>query len=121
MLTLAYLSKIKLPKAGSPPCAFGSLHSALNAVKIKRHLTGLVFAGLALTFLINVFYVATSALNSSSFPSCWLFSEFSVLGYVKLISTRHRNRLRNFGVVYFTLSSWSCNKRSAGDPPLSGW
>jgi O-antigen ligase len=41
-------------------CAFGSLHVALNAFKIKRHLAGLVFAGLALAFLINVFYVATS-------------------------------------------------------------
>jgi len=41
-------------------CAFGSLHVALNAFKIKRHLAGLVFTGLALAFLINVFYVATS-------------------------------------------------------------
>ena len=49
-------------------CAFGSLHIALNAVKIKRHLTGLVFAGLALTFLINVFYVATSRTQLVVFP-----------------------------------------------------
>ena len=41
-------------------CAFGSLHIALNELKIRRHLTGLAFAGLALAFLINVFYVATS-------------------------------------------------------------
>jgi O-antigen ligase len=49
-------------------CAFGSLHIALNAVKIKRHLTGLVFAGLALAFLINVFYVATSRTQLVVFP-----------------------------------------------------
>src|SRR5262245_10743303 len=41
-------------------CAFGSLHIALSAVKIRRHLTGLAFIGLALAFLLNVFYVAPS-------------------------------------------------------------
>ena len=49
-------------------CAFGSLHIALNALKIKRHLTGLAFAGLALAFLINVFYVATSRTQLVVFP-----------------------------------------------------
>jgi hypothetical protein len=49
-------------------CAFGSLHIALNALKIKRHLIGLVFAGLALAFLINAFYVATSRTQLVAFP-----------------------------------------------------
>jgi len=49
-------------------CAFGSLHIALNALKIKRHLIGLVFAGLALAFLINAFYVATSRTQLVVFP-----------------------------------------------------
>jgi hypothetical protein len=49
-------------------CAFGSLHIVLNALKIKRYLIGLAFAGLALTFLINVFYVATSRTQLVVFP-----------------------------------------------------
>jgi hypothetical protein len=49
-------------------CAFGSLHIALNALKIKRHLTGLAFAGLALAFVINVFYVAPSRTQLVVFP-----------------------------------------------------
>ena len=49
-------------------CAFGSLHVALNALKIKRHLTGLAFAGLALAFVINVFYVAPSRTQLVVFP-----------------------------------------------------
>ena len=49
-------------------CAFGSLHIALNALKIRRHLTGLAFAGLALAFLINVFYVAPSRTQLAVFP-----------------------------------------------------
>ena len=49
-------------------CAFGSLHIALNALKVRRHLTGLAFAGLALAFLINVFYVAPSRTQLVAFP-----------------------------------------------------
>jgi len=49
-------------------CAFGSLHVALNALNIRRHLTGLAFAGLALAFLINVFYVAPSRTQLVVFP-----------------------------------------------------
>ena len=49
-------------------CAFGSLHIVLNALKIKRYLIGLAFAGLALAFLINVFYVATSRTQLVVFP-----------------------------------------------------
>lgn len=41
-------------------CAFGSLHIGLNAFKLQRHSLGFAFVGLALTFLANVFYVATS-------------------------------------------------------------
>ena len=49
-------------------CAFGSLHIALNALKIKRHLIALACAGLALAFLINVFYVAPSRSQLVAFP-----------------------------------------------------
>src|SRR5262245_12790534 len=49
-------------------CAFGSLHLALNAFKIKRYLIGLAFTGLALAFLINVFYVTTSRTQLVVFP-----------------------------------------------------
>jgi O-antigen ligase len=49
-------------------CTFGSLHIALNAFKVKRHLAGLVFAALALAFLINVFYVAPSRTQLVVFP-----------------------------------------------------
>jgi O-antigen ligase len=49
-------------------CAFGSLHIALNAFAIKRHLTGLVFVVLALAFLGNVFYVAFSRTQLVVFP-----------------------------------------------------
>jgi len=36
------------------------MHIALNAFKMKRHLAGLVFVGLALAVLIEVFYLAPS-------------------------------------------------------------
>jgi O-antigen ligase len=49
-------------------CAFGSLHIALNAFDIKRHLTGLVFVVLSLAFLVNVFYVAPSRTQLVVFP-----------------------------------------------------
>jgi O-antigen ligase len=49
-------------------CTFGSLHIALNAFKVKRHLAGLVFAALALAFLINAFYVAPSRSQLVAFP-----------------------------------------------------
>lgn len=49
-------------------CAFGSLHLALNAFKVKRHLPGFVFAALALAFLINAFYVAPSRTQLVVFP-----------------------------------------------------
>src|SRR5262249_18338792 len=49
-------------------CALGSMHIALNAFKMKRHLAGLVFAGLALAFLIEVFYVAPSRTQLVAFP-----------------------------------------------------
>ena len=59
----------------------GSLHIALNALKTKRHLIGLVFAGLALAFLINAFYVATSRTQLVVFPflgGCFRNSAFWV-------------------------------------------
>ena len=49
-------------------CAFGSLHLAVNAFKVKRHLPGFVFAALALAFLINAFYVAPSRTQLVVFP-----------------------------------------------------
>ena len=49
-------------------CAFGSLHLAVNAFKVKRHLPGFVFAALALAFLSNAFYVAPSRTQLVVFP-----------------------------------------------------
>ena len=108
-------------------CAFGSLHIALNAVKIKRHLTGLVFAGLALAFLINVFYVATSRTQLVVFP-CLLvifgIQRFGLRGaYVVLATgailaslvwfTSPYLRGRVIGVVQ------AIHHSQAGDPPAS--
>lgn len=108
-------------------CAFGSLHIALNAVKIKRHLTGLVFAGLALAFLINVFYVATSRTQLVVFP-CLLvvfgIQRFGLRGaYVALATgailaslvwfTSPYLRGRVIGVVQ------AIHHSQAGDPPAS--
>ena len=49
-------------------CAFGSLHLALNAFKMKHQIRFLVFFGLALAFLINAFYVAPSRTQLVVFP-----------------------------------------------------
>lgn len=71
-------------------CTFGSLHIALNAFKLKRQLIGLVFVGLALAFLANVFYVETSRTELVVIPVLLVvfgFQRFASRGaYVALVS-----------------------------------
>ena len=59
--------------------------------------------------------------RSLSFPvGCFRNSAFWVTAGC-LCRTRHRSRPSEFGVVYFALSSWSCDRRCGGDPAFSGW
>ena len=70
-------------------CAFGSLHIALNAFELKRYLTGLVFVGLALSFLANVFYVETS---TGSITEHFRQSAVGQTGMNAIISTNPHNQ-----------------------------